>query len=59
MQNKYIILIEFITIVGSVFLIALNYLDTRTSPIETALSLGLFALGIMFRLWRKEFFKAL
>ncbi|SFT68982.1 hypothetical protein SAMN05216474_1829 [Lishizhenia tianjinensis] len=58
MQKKYIILIEFITIVGGVFLTALNYLETRTSPIEIAISFGLLAFGIMFRLWRKEFFTA-
>lgn len=59
MKNKYTwITIEFITIVGGTFITVLNGLDSRPSKIDTAIGAGLIVLGIMIRLWRKEFFSS-
>ncbi|GAA4825237.1 hypothetical protein GCM10023331_07060 [Algivirga pacifica] len=56
MQNKYIwIVIEFATIIGGTFITVLNGMDSRSTNLDTAFGASLIVLGIMIRLWRREF----
>ena len=52
------ILIEFITIVVGTFITVFNALDSWISQGDLAFGVSLVVLGVMIRLWRKEFFKS-
>jgi len=54
-RNVLQILADFLTIVLGSFVATLNYLDSRSTNVGTAFGISLIVLGIMIRLWRREF----
>ena len=60
MKNKYLwIVVELLTLVGGTFAFVQNVLDTRPlNNTDAAIGASLIVLGVLIRLWRKEFFKS-